>query len=410
MSMILNGFESIEAKWIIQKADIEAWLKAAFLKTPPPPYCSVDLRNSGFKLAPVDTNLFSAGFNNIHPDMMPAAVTAAQKLANTYVNKCRRIVIVPENHTRNIFYFESLAALQSIFQQAGFEVRIGSLLDEIIKPLEINLPSGKKIILERLVRKADRVGLEDFDPCFVLLNHDLSGGIPEILKNITQKIEPPLELGWWSRKKSEHFQHYQEVAECFSQKFDIDSWLINPYFDVCENINFITSEGEEDLIQKVEVILNKIKQKYSEYNISQQPYVVIKADSGTYGMGILSIQDPEKIRQLNRKERSQMTSTKGNQKIDRVIIQEGVYTIDTRGENKAVAEPVIYMIGDSVIGGFYRVHKDRNSHENLNAPGMTFEAFISNTLITTNNTHYAYSVVSRLALLAAAQELYGVHS
>lgn len=404
------GLGNFEAKWIAEEAAIEAWFKQAFSKTPPPPYCSVDLRNSGFKLAPVDTNLFSAGFNNIHPDMMPVAIAAAQKLANTYVNKCRRIIIVPENHTRNIFYFESLATLQYIFQQAGFEVRIGSLLDEIIKPLEINLPSGRKIILERLQRKSDRVGLEDFDPCFVLLNHDLSGGIPEILKNITQKIEPPLELGWWSRKKSEHFQHYQEVTECFARKFNIDSWLINPYFDVCENINFIDSEGEEDLIQKAEVILDKIKQKYLEYNISQQPYVVIKADSGTYGMGILSVSDAEKIRELNRKERSQMTSTKGNQKIDRVIIQEGVYTIDARGENQSVAEPVIYMIGDTVIGGFYRVHKDRKINENLNAPGMTFEAFMVNSSAdTTKNAHYAYSVVSRLALLASALELHGVH-
>jgi glutamate--cysteine ligase len=28
---------------------------------------SVDLRNAGFKLAPVDTNLFPGGFNNLNP-------------------------------------------------------------------------------------------------------------------------------------------------------------------------------------------------------------------------------------------------------------------------------------------------------------------------------------------------------
>ena len=36
---------------------------------------SVDLRNSGFKLAPVDTNLFPGGFNNLNPGF-PAAVRA----------------------------------------------------------------------------------------------------------------------------------------------------------------------------------------------------------------------------------------------------------------------------------------------------------------------------------------------
>jgi len=40
-------------------------------------YCSVDLRNAGFKLAPVDTNLFPGGFNNLSPEMLPLAVQAA---------------------------------------------------------------------------------------------------------------------------------------------------------------------------------------------------------------------------------------------------------------------------------------------------------------------------------------------
>ena len=34
---------------------------------------SVDLRNAGFKLAPVDTNLFPGGFNNLNQDFLPLA-------------------------------------------------------------------------------------------------------------------------------------------------------------------------------------------------------------------------------------------------------------------------------------------------------------------------------------------------
>jgi len=37
----------------------------------------VDLRNAGFKLAPVDTNLFPGGWNNLTPEMLPLAVQAA---------------------------------------------------------------------------------------------------------------------------------------------------------------------------------------------------------------------------------------------------------------------------------------------------------------------------------------------
>ncbi len=40
--------------------------------------------------------------------------------------------------------------------------------------------------------------------------------------------------------------------------------------------------------------------------------------------------------------------------------------------NDAFAEPVIYMIDQFVVGGFYRVHTGRGQDENLNAPGMQF--------------------------------------
>lgn len=45
--------------------EVDAWLKARFEETPALVYSSVDIRHSGLKLAPVDTNLFPAGFNNI---------------------------------------------------------------------------------------------------------------------------------------------------------------------------------------------------------------------------------------------------------------------------------------------------------------------------------------------------------
>jgi glutamate--cysteine ligase len=92
-----------------------------------------------------------------------------------------------------------------------------------------------------------------------------------------------------------------------------------------------------------------------------------------------------------------------------------VYTFETWGEQAAVAEPVVYMIDHFVVGGFYRVHTGRGINENLNAPGMHFEplAFVEscNTPDRTRepdaepNRFYAYGVLARLALLAAAREL-----
>ena len=80
----------------------------------------------------------------------------------------------------------------------------------------------------------------------------------------------------------------------------------------------------------------------------------------------------------------------------------------------AVAEPVVYMIDRFVVGGFYRVHTERGKDENLNAPGMHFAplAFASPCLPDLDgrvdcppNRFYAYGVVARLALVAAAIEL-----
>jgi glutamate--cysteine ligase len=96
------------------------------------------------------------------------------------------------------------------------------------------------------------------------------------------------------------------------------------------------------------------------------------------------------------------------------MVQEGVYTFETWGAKNAVAEPVVYMIDHYVVGGFYRVHTERRPDENLNAPGMHFEplAFagpccypdLSQEPDANPNRFYAYGVIARLALLAAARE------
>src|SRR3546814_17885295 len=57
----------LESTLLDRAADIETWFRQQWQHTAPPFYSSVDLRNAGFKLAPVDTNLFPGGFNNLKP-------------------------------------------------------------------------------------------------------------------------------------------------------------------------------------------------------------------------------------------------------------------------------------------------------------------------------------------------------
>jgi glutamate--cysteine ligase len=127
------------------------------------------------------------------------------------------------------------------------------------------------------------------------------------------------------------------------------------------------------------------------------------------------VRSVDEVRQLSRKQRTKMARIKEGQSVSEVIIQEGVYSFETWAQTNAVAEPVVYMIGHHVVGGFYRVHTDRGPNENLNAPGMHFEPLAFEEPCTTPdpnrspdanpNRFYAYGVISRLALLAAAREL-----
>lgn len=421
LTTVLTGpLLKLERHLLERQASIETWLRAQWLETPAPFYASVDLRNAGFKLAPVDTNLFSAGFNNLNPAFMPLCIQAVQSAVERICPRASKLLLIPESHTRNLFYLESLATLHEILSKAGFEVRLGSLIEDLSSPLDVALPSGRTVHLEPLLRKGDRVGVANFFPCMVLLNNDLSSGRPAILEDLEQPVVPPLDLGWSNRLKSDHFRHYRQVAQECAELIDIDPWLIDPLFRQCGEINFMKREGEECLATNVDALLKSIQRKYDEYDLDKKPFVIVKADAGTYGMGIMTIHATDEIYELNRKQRTHMAATKGGQSVTQVIIQEGVYTFETWGDVQAVAEPVVYMIDRFVVGGFYRVHTARGVDENLNAPGMQFEplAFAEpcnnpdpNKSPDANpNRFYAYGVIARLALLAAAREIAGTRA
>ena len=207
---------TIERHLLEDQPAIEAWLRSQWRKTRAPFYCSVDLRNAGFKLAPVDTNLFPAGFNNLNSAFIPLCIQAVQSAIERVCPAAARVLLIPENHTRNRFYMESVATLVDIIRKAGFEVRLGSLLDEADGPTDINLPSGRRVRLEPLIRTDNTLGVPGFTPCLILLNNDLSDGRPAILENLEQPVVPPLSLGWANRLKSDHFTHYREVAREFA--------------------------------------------------------------------------------------------------------------------------------------------------------------------------------------------------
>lgn len=376
---------------------IENWFKKQWDKHPPLLTGSVDLRYCGFKLSPVDTNVFPAGFNNLDSNVYPLCIHALKTTLTQYHRECKKILLIPESHTRNIFYFENLQVLSELIHQAGYDVKIGSLAP-LKHTKKINLANDKILHIEPLIRNNAILSVENFTPEIIILNNDLSEGMPNILLNITQPIIPNLNMGWFVRRKTNHFRIYETLANELCALINIDPWFINPLFTYQDNISFLNLKNnhalEDELLTKVAVLLKDIQTKYMQYNIKEKPFVVIKSDSGTYGMAVMMIDNPHTILTLNRKQRIAMSVGKGKQIVSNLIIQEGVPTIDSI--NNFTCEPVIYTLGQTVVGGFNRVHPNKSAIENLNSPGMHF--------VPLQNIEYAHSVIARIAHLAASLE------
>lgn len=414
-----QGELSFLEKQILQHIDeIELWFRKAWQKTPPPLMSSVDLRNAGFKLCPVDTNVFPAGFNNLNPAFLPLCVQALQAAMHWIHPTCRLILIIPEAHTRNIYYYKSLKVLISIFKKSGFQIKVGHWSAEgVFDGVEVKL----------ITRVNDALRVDDAEPCLVVLNNDLSEGIPPILQNLSQQTLPATKMGWMYRRKSTHFSYLKEVMQEFLPLINCQLDMIFPEMEVVSNVNFMAKIGIENLQDAVNIVLNKIKIQYAQKNIDKRPFVVIKPDNGTYGMGIMTVYDNTMLANLNRKQRSKLSTIKGGGSVHSVLVQEGVYTSEFM-DNGASAEPVIYLIGQHVVGGFYRVHNTKGVDDNLNAPGMHFEpldvlssaASFQRSLLAFDeacnipncdnceeskaNRFYVYGVIARLCALAAGRE------
>jgi glutamate--cysteine ligase len=415
VTALTGPINELEQRVLDSMPAIERWFRLEWMEHTPPFYSSVDVRNAGFKLAPVNTNLFPIGWNNLTPEMLPLAVQAAMAAIEKICPEARNLLLIPENHASSTFYLSSVAQLRRIFHMAGLNVRIGSIDPAIKKITTIELPDGESVTLEPVIRSKRRLGVKDFDPCTILLNNDLSAGVPGILEEVhEQYLLPPLHAGWATRRKSKHFKCYEEVAKRLGKLLGVDPWLINPMFEKCGAVNLADGAGMDALGTHVDALLAKIRRKYKEYGIKEKPFVVVKADNGTHGMGIVTVRDAKDLEALGQKAKNQMNGSKAVPAAHDILVQEGVLTNERM--NDAVAEPVVYMMDRYVVGGFYRIHAGRGVDENLNAPGAGFVPLAfdpSNHLpqpgirpgASAPNRFYMYGVVGRLAMLAASYEL-----
>jgi glutamate--cysteine ligase len=424
VTALTGPINELEQRVLDAMPAIERWFRLEWMEHTPPFYSSVDIRNAGFKLAPVNTNLFPVGWQNLAPSMVPLAVQAAMAAIEKICPEARNLLLIPQNDATCTFYLSNVARLQHIFRMAGLNVRVGSISPDIKKSTTLALPDGQSITLEPVIRRKNggRLGLKDFDPCTILLNNDLADGQPGILEDVDdQFLLPPLHAGGSVRRKSNHLRSYEEVAKRFGKLIGVDAWLINPLFEKCEGLDLAQPSGVGELASHVDSVLAKIRRKYKEYGINERPFVVVKPNRGRNGSegksALLMLRDARDLAQhpdLAGLLGCPAIGADDDDGANQLVVQEGVLTNERM--NAAVAEPVVYMMDRYVVGGVYRIHAERGVDENLNAPGSRFVplAFAESAHLpqpglkpgaSAPNRFYMYGVIARLALVAASYEM-----
>ncbi|MDO8461977.1 MAG: glutamate--cysteine ligase [Deltaproteobacteria bacterium] len=324
-----------------KRGELESWFEKRFGDSLPPVYSSVDLRNAGFKISVVDTNLFPAGFNNLCETFSEKASAAFKEFFQKNYPAHQKILLIPEEHTRNLFYLKNIEALKEILTKADLEVHVGS-------PLQT----------------------ADFSPDLILINNDLSAGFPEYLRGLSQPILPSPHLGWHRRRKSDHFALYIQLMREAAAILDIDPWLLYPLTQVETGIDLTDAGCLKRLQESADRLLLQIRQKYLEHGISREPYLFMKDNAGTYGLGMMTVRSGHELLALGRRVRNKLEFAKGGRRVSEYLLQEGIPTADLY-KGKAL-EPVVYLVGGKMVGTFFRIHGEKGEMESLNSPGMTF--------------------------------------
>lgn len=358
-------------KKLVENSDkVEAWFEERWKGSTEPIYASVDIRNSHSKIAVVDTNAFPAGFNNLCPKYCRQLSVSFADYLSRHFPETRRVLIYPEGHTRNKYYMENVNRLEQALLKVGYEVRIGTI-DPKLRTDKIALEAVEgEAILYRVARHGDMIEASGFAPDLVLSNNDFSTGVPEIFQGLTIPIVPLPAIGWHQRKKHIHFQILNRLIEDFSIAAGIDPWRISTHVSWCSEVDFKVESSKEKLAGHVDKLLAKIKNEYDKRGISEEPFVFIKHNAGTYGMAMMTARSGDEVRKAVRKTRVKMQTGKGKTTVSEVMVQEGIPTRDLMGNFPM--EPVIYMVGEHPVGGFYRLHRQRTESESLNVRGMEF--------------------------------------
>jgi len=402
MEYKINTKEQLENFVCDKWEQINTYISNKQVGLPIPFYSSVDIRESREKYAPVDHNMYPAGFNNLCNVDIRGAISLVRETLKKINPAARMVGIIPESHTKNLMYLDHLATLSKLAEEAGFKTCFVSF-DSALFPnnedsIDLTSASGSPI---KMTRGQIQNGIifslgEKID--IAINNNDQSNPWPIEWREISTPIAPTPLIGWFRRQKNIHFTYYKQVADEFAGHFGINPDLIQAQFRDVEDVDFETKQGLEKLGNAVDDLISKLK---------PESKVFVKASQGTYGMGISVVSSGEEIINMNRKTRNKMDVGKNSIKFTSLLVQEGVETIIKYDNNPA--EITVYLIDGKSMGGFMRINSEKDTLGNLNSRGMIFRKLCMSDLVGTVEDHKSkdaiYSIIARLSTIASAYEI-----
>ena len=377
---------------------ITNWMTKKRSEVPIPIYGSVDIRDSGWKVAVVDANHFPAGFNNISDQDVERLSSLLREHILRQNPECKWVHLYPESHTRNQGYIENVATIKRLIENGGFRCTVGSpeleghgSLDGITGPL----------VLEMVVVEDESLLIGGQKPDLIMLNNDLTEGMVDGLG--AHQVSPPPHMGWQRRRKSEHYACLQAYVDEIAEILNIDPWHLLTDWFVSEGKCLEKETCRKILASEVDEFLARISARYESLGIDREPVAFIKNDSGTYGLGIMAVRSGDELLTLSNRKFKKLMYSKGGVDVENFLIQEGVPT-NIKTPDGAPVEPVVYLVDGEAASWFYRINPKKGEMENLNSPSAKFHPYSEVGTAYGEHAHGWHALIAELSMLAMGAE------
>jgi glutamate--cysteine ligase len=254
-----------------------------------------------------------------------------------------------------------------MIEQAGYSCTVGS--PDLNDYGALNGLSGPLMLENVEVDDEGELVVNGERPDLILLNNDLTeGAIPGVQST---NITPPPHMGWFRRRKSQHYEMLRPYVEEMAQMLEIDPWHLLPDWFVSENKCLTEEACKAKLAEEIDGFLDALREKYRSLGIEREPTVVIKNDSGTYGLGVMMLSSGSQILNLSNRKANKLRYAKGGAEVENFLIQEGIPTALATPTGETL-EPVVYLVDGEAASWFYRINGKKSDMDNLNSPSGPF--------------------------------------